>query len=118
MTITGLELLITTYADSGDGDEWGSAMGWLFATHEVLYHESAEQIPTAWGISHGQHYAGFAFRPHVAANSGGSGTGETDTQAEILELLDTGYVTDDDLIEFGTYLNGVIGDLIAAGKDY
>ena len=37
----------------GDGDPWGTAMGWGFAICHVLWHCTAEPIPTEWGYRDG-----------------------------------------------------------------
>jgi hypothetical protein len=117
--VTGSQLLRDLYETNGDGDEFGSAMIWLFATHELLYHLSAEEIPSSWLITHPvSHYYGYEFRTHVREQSGDNGSGEADTMAEILPLYDSGEVTDDDLITFGNGLNDDINYMIETGKDY
>lgn len=100
----GYKALRAEFNISFDGyDPFGSAMGWFFPLADYLFHNSAEEIPPAWGYGHG-----------VLCN------GERDDyESEIIGgLADAGQITDDDLLTFGTVLNRYVNLCELAGRSY
>lgn len=102
--MTGYQVLMGEFRTGDFYDAWGTTMGFFFATADVLYHETAEEIPSRWQFRHGQGCQGV--------------DNDSYPDAMILDYLNAGDIEADDLIRFGNVLDRYAGILDAAGKSY
>lgn len=77
-------------------DPWGTGMEWFFSVTHVLYHDSAEEIPVRWGYRHPDFCHSYD-------------SDETFSLEQVKELYRDGTVTDDDLLNFGSFLSTYTG---------
>lgn len=95
-------MLLLRMDDSSD--PWGTAMGWWFGIADVLWHKSAEEIPSHWEYRHGL---------------GCSGVDMDDwPTGEIAALHESEAISDDDLLYAGEVLHRYCTWLHAAGHSY
>lgn len=100
------EYLMNEYNATLDGDEWANCLTWHLAVAHVLYHYG-ELIPEQWEYNHG-----------VMCTSNWGVDSDSEEEKELELLLDDGYVTEEDLLEFGNMLDNLHMILVAEGKDY
>lgn len=102
--MTGYQYLAGEFRVAFDGaDPWGSSMGWFFAVAETLWHRSAADIPAEWQFGHGM---------------GCDGSSDDYPDAVVMEMYDSGQVSDADLVRFGNVLSRYTDLLRAAELDY
>ena len=101
----GGKALAFEYSLTGDGDEWGDCMGWLFAVAHVLHHSSTEPVPASWQYRDG-------------LGCSGLDSDESYEESILIELWDSGTIDEYDLIEFGNALDVLSDALRAEGLSY
>lgn len=97
-----------------DGDAWGSTLAWWFAVAEILHHSGPSLVPASWKFRDAPAHEGMDRRAYLDF----SADDDSYQDIEIGALMDSGTVTTDDLVAFGTVLTRYANLLKMAGKDY
>ena|ERR1700760_3529556 len=105
LTTDGYKRLRKLFREGDSYDAWGNAMEFFFAVAHVLWHETAEPIPSAWGYGHSP----------VCDRI----TNDDEwTAYDIRVMLADEEITEDDLLTFGWVLDKYTNAMRAAGMNY
>lgn len=103
------ELMESYNISYDDHDAYACVMMWFFAVAEYLYHETAEEIPHEWQFHHSP-----------------SGEGKTLAECqedefqveELVATVSTYSLTDDEVLDFGNWLDSEYAKLREMGRIY
>lgn len=96
--------ILAMVQQGSDGDSWGEAMGTFFAVADVIWHRTAETIPSEWGYRHSP----------VCDEV----DDESWPHSEIASMHADGDVSDEQLVSAGNVLSRYADLLEAAGQSY